>query len=306
MRTSGLAYLWKRTSFATLGLASRTQFRGGRAFRQMLAVMAAIFIVASLALGELVWRHPNLFTKFYAVLYAQLEQKQANEIVATLLKNNIPAERMSLSGELFSVRIEETRVTDAASLLKDRKLPNDLYDYHFKRDMVDGEPRELMLYVVGQELEKTISEIDGILEARVHLVLTETNSRWPRTYSASVFMEYIDGIDIPKLVPKIKMLLANGLAGLSYDKVSVALLPVSTKSQYVSITGETSRRKINYDPVLWWRDSSIDNLSKVFTMILVAIFALSGGLVLVYLRLTRNESSGVPNNRLPPRVPGSR
>jgi type III secretion protein J len=44
--------------------------------------------------------------------------------------------------------------------------------------------------------------------------------------SASVFVRYDDASQVASLVPQIKMLVANSVQGLSYDKVSVVLVAV--------------------------------------------------------------------------------
>jgi len=67
-----------------------------------------------------------------------------------------------------------------------------------------------------------------VLSARVHLVLPENDPLRQQLVpsSASVFIRYHANVRMEDLVPQIKMLVANGVAGLSYDKVSVILVPV--------------------------------------------------------------------------------
>lgn len=82
-----------------------------------------------------------------------------------------------------------------------------------------------MVYALGEELSRTISDIDGVLTARVHIVMPDNDplSRDTVPSAASVFVAYKPGTDVGGLVPQIKMLVANGVAGLSYDKVSVVM-----------------------------------------------------------------------------------
>jgi type III secretion protein J len=51
--------------------------------------------------------------------------------------------------------------------------------------------------------------------------------------SASVFIRHRASMQMDSLVPQIKMLVANGVAGLSYDKVSVILVPVQAHDSLV-------------------------------------------------------------------------
>ena len=119
-------------------------------------------------------------------------------------------------------------------LLKKAGLPRerfaDLGEVFKKEGMVSSptEERARFLYARSQELSQTLSQIDGALSARVHVVLPEkktpTSSGQPA--SASVFIQHADMIDFAPYVPKIKSLVSNAIEGLSYEKVTVALFPV--------------------------------------------------------------------------------
>jgi type III secretion protein J len=89
-----------------------------------------------------------------------------------------------------------------------------------------------MIFALSQELSRTVSEIDGVLSARVHLVLPENDPLRQQLIpsSASVFIRHRASIPINDLVPQVKMLVANGIAGLSYEKVSVILVPVAERT----------------------------------------------------------------------------
>jgi type III secretory pathway lipoprotein EscJ len=98
----------------------------------------------------------------------------------------------------------------------------------FKRDGLVSSPvqeRARMIFALSQQLSRTVSEIDGVLSARVHLVLPE-NDPLRQVSSASVFIRHQASTPMVDLVPQIKMMIANSVAGLSYDKVSVVLVPV--------------------------------------------------------------------------------
>ena len=101
----------------------------------------------------------------------------------------------------------------------------------FKKDGLVSSPmqeRAQMIFALSQELSRTVSEIDGVLSARVHLVLPENDPLRQQLVpsSASVFIRHRSNMPVGNLVPQVKMLVANGVAGLSYDKVSVVLVPV--------------------------------------------------------------------------------
>jgi type III secretion protein J len=169
-------------------------------------------------------------------LNANLSETAANEEVAMLLRHNIPAMRqIDPKTNLLTVWVEQSRFADAVDLLQAHGLPRQHYDSIadvFKGNGLVVSPVEeqaRMIYALGEELSRTISEIDGVLSARVHIVMQDNDPlrREAPPASASVFVRYQEGSHASDLVPQIKMLVADGIAGLSYDKVSVVLVPVS-------------------------------------------------------------------------------
>jgi type III secretion protein J len=83
-------------------------------------------------------------------------------------------------------------------------------------------------YALSQELAHTISEIDGVLSARVHIVLPEDAELQKAAIasSASVFIRHLRSATLQSAVPQIKTLIANSVAGVTYDRVTVVLVPV--------------------------------------------------------------------------------
>jgi type III secretion protein J len=169
-----------------------------------------------------------------ADLYGNLDQRQANEMVATLERSGIPAARVVGKTGRLTVTVDQARFADAVRVLDAHGLPKQDFSNLgevFKKDGLVSSPmqeRAQMIFALSQELSRTVSEIDGVLSARVHLVLPENDPLQQRLVpsSASVFIRHYADVAMSKLIPQIKMLVANGIAGLSYDKVSVVLLPV--------------------------------------------------------------------------------
>lgn len=172
-----------------------------------------------------------------AELYNNLDQRQANEMVATLQQRGIPAQRMAVKGGQYTVVVDKARFADAINILKEAGLPKQEFQSMgqvFKKDGLISSPtqeRAQMIFALSQELSRTVSEIDGVLSARVHLVLPENDPLRQQLVpsSASVFIRHRSSTPVGNLVPQVKMLVANGVAGLSYDKVSVVLVPVDSQ-----------------------------------------------------------------------------
>jgi len=90
------------------------------------------------------------------------------------------------------------------------------------------EERARFVYALSEELSRTISDIDGVLSARIHVVLPKNDLLRQDTTpsSASVFIRHDARAPMKNLLPQVKMLVANSIEGLSYEKVSVVLVSV--------------------------------------------------------------------------------
>ncbi|HET8726426.1 MAG TPA: type III secretion inner membrane ring lipoprotein SctJ [Alphaproteobacteria bacterium] len=171
-------------------------------------------------------------------LYSGLDEREANEMVAVLLNQGIAAERVAMQDGTLTVRVEEGRFADAVDLLKRHGYPRQQYASMSDVFAGDGlisspvEEQARLIYALSQELSRTISEIDGVLSARVHVVLPENDALRSGTApsSASVFIRHRAGMDLGTLMPQIKMLVANSIEGLVYDNVSVVLVPVKMQA----------------------------------------------------------------------------
>jgi type III secretion protein J len=221
-----------------------------------------------------------------ADLYSNLDQKQANEIVSTLMQHGIPATRQVAKSGRLTVSIDQSRFADAVRILKERGLPKEDFSNLgdvFKKDGLVSSPvqeRAQMIFALSQELSRTVSSIDGVLSARVHLVLPENDPLQQRLVpsSASVFIRHFANAAIGDLIPQIKTLVANGVAGLSYDKVSVVLIPVVAPDR-----GETDAALASFFG-LWLHQESLTRAKWLIYGLLVMILVLASTLGWVLLR----------------------
>jgi type III secretion protein J len=171
-------------------------------------------------------------------LVSALPESEANEVLGTLLNAGIDA-RKQLVKNGTSVIIEQSAVARAIDILQQHGLPRErrarMGDVFKKENMVSSplEERARYLYALSQELEQTFSQIDGIVTARVHIVLPERAGPGDPLVpsSASVFLKYRKGFGADNTVPQVRLLVANSIPGLTQDKVAVALVPAVVVSQ---------------------------------------------------------------------------
>jgi type III secretion protein J len=166
-------------------------------------------------------------------LYSRLTENEANEIVATLIRNGISASRHAAKDGSLIVKVDERAFSDAMAVLNDAGLPRQKFssigDVFADTKLVSSptEERARFIYALSQELSKTLSEIDGVIAARVHLVLPKNDPlrEEQKPSSASVFIKHDPALSLASLLPQIKTLVTNSIEGLNYDKVSVVFVP---------------------------------------------------------------------------------
>lgn len=177
-------------------------------------------------------------------LYSRLAENEANEIVATLLRHGISASRHATKDGSSVVKVDERSFADAMTVLNDAGLPKQKFssigDVFADTKLISSpmEERARFIYALSQELAKTLSEIDGVIAARVHLVLPKNDPlrEEQKPSSASVFIKHDPTLSVAALLPQIKTLVANGVEGLNYDKVTVVFVQGQKTAQRNSQT----------------------------------------------------------------------
>ncbi len=156
-------------------------------------------------------------------LYSMLDETQANEVQAALLRENIPANKVAASdGEHWMVTVDRPSIPAAMAVLRERGLPriqNTTIGQVFeKKGFVSSplEERARYLYALSQELGGTLMEIDGVVSARVHVALPEEQVLADNKQSASVSVVIIQqpGVDLSRYETDIKAIVTDGIEGL--------------------------------------------------------------------------------------------
>lgn len=166
-------------------------------------------------------------------LLRDLSETEANEVMAALIEAGLSAEKLPGKEGTVSLSIEKSEFSRAISLLNAEGLPHEKYakmgDVFRKEGMISSplEERARYLWALSQELSATISQIDGVIKARVHVVLPERSSGAEPAVpsSAAVFVKHKPGFVYDDVIPQVKRLVSNSIPGLSQEKVTVIVLP---------------------------------------------------------------------------------
>ena len=164
-------------------------------------------------------------------LNTNLEETQANLIVAALLDAGISAHKSPGDEGSWNVEVAESRFAEAANLLEKKGLPrrafNGVGEVFKKSGMVSSPSEERIRFMdaLAQDLARTISTIDGVLDARVHIVLPENDpfARNALPSSAAVALRARYDADLTDYIPSIKGLVKNAIEGLAFEKISVTV-----------------------------------------------------------------------------------
>ena len=164
-------------------------------------------------------------------LHSGLEERQANLVLAALLDAGIACSKVAGEEGTWNVMVSEPKFADAVNLLEQKGLPRRSHmgvgEVFRKTGMISSPSEERIRFMdaLAQDLAKTISMIDGVVDARVHVVLPENDpfARNALPSSAAVAIRSRWDADITDIVPSVKGLVKNAIEGLAYEKIMVTI-----------------------------------------------------------------------------------
>lgn len=168
-------------------------------------------------------------------LFEQIDEDQANRIIAALSHHGIPGEKSRNQDGTWNVSVEDRDAVVATELASAYALPRGGHanlGTLFSRQGLISSPEEdhvRFVYGVSQELTETLEKMDGVLVARVHIVLPEKDPLGAPVGppSASVMIRYRSDYNMELMRERIRGLVSGSVEGLTADRVDLTLIAVT-------------------------------------------------------------------------------
>jgi len=164
-------------------------------------------------------------------LHSGLEEQQANLVMAALLDAGIACSKAPGEEGTWNVNVDEAKFAKAVNLLERAGLPRrphqGIGEVFKKTGMISSPSEERIRFMdaLAQDIAKTISSIDGVIDARVHVVLPENDpfARHALPSSAAVAIRSRWDADLTDVIPSVKGLVKNAIEGLKPEKIMVTV-----------------------------------------------------------------------------------
>lgn len=177
------------------------------------------------------------------VLNSGLSENDANDIISELSKYQIKADKQ-IDKEGVTVLVNADTIQRSVQILNAKGIPHksrtNLGEVFQKSGIISSplEERARYIYALSQELESTLSQIDGVVIARVSVVLPERVAPGEpvQPASAAVFIKHTSDFDPDSMTPRIRRLVAAsipGLAGKNDNELSIVFVPAEVYRDHI-------------------------------------------------------------------------
>ncbi len=195
-------------------------------------------------------------------LYSNLTEVDANQMLAILMANGVNTVKSPRGKDGFTLSVDDRDMLRAIAVLKDSGYPKSLRESIGKVFQKSGimsspfEERVRYIYALGEDVAQTLSHIDGVVTARVHIVLPDAPQLGQpiKPSSAAVFIKHQPGVDLDYLVPQIKRLVSSAVEGLDYAAVTVVLTEAALTK---AVTTKDASGTVEVVPGIAVRDSDV-------------------------------------------------
>ncbi|RQO44030.1 type III secretion system inner membrane ring lipoprotein SctJ [Pseudomonas sp. KBW05] len=239
-----------------------------------------------------------------AELHRQLSEQEANEVVAELADKHIRAQKVPAKDGVVIV-VNAADIGRAVRTLEAVGLPRvsraTLGDTFRKEGVISTplEERARYIYALSQELEATLSNIDGVIIARVHVVLPERIAPGEpiQPASASVFIKHDHRLDPDNILARVRRMVSSSIPGMT----TVADNPQKLAVIFVPAAAYQEKQNLMYfgpflvpgDDLGFWR---VCALLSVIGLVLSVV----GAMLLLVRQQQRLQKLSVDNDSITP------
>jgi type III secretion protein J len=224
-----------------------------------------------------------------------LDERQANELQTVLVERGLDARKVPEAGKkpTWAIEVIEEQSSDAVRILAELGLPRPVADEGC--DVFGGsglvrspvEEQLCRVRVMERGLETTLQTVEGVLLARVHLVVPPPPRPGQQVVpsKASAMLRVAPGYEdtIKGSREMLRSLIAGGVEGLTAESVSLMVDEVSTRVVAPSPGG-----------------SPLTRLKVLLAVLSVLVTGLSVGLILMTLRLWHHRARADARPPAPP------
>jgi type III secretion protein J len=177
-------------------------------------------------------------------------------MLAILGESDIQAMKISDGEKTFGLQVWDSELSSSIVVLRNAGYPRSEFQgisEEFPQTGLISSPyqeRIRYMHALSEELALTVTKVDGVIDARVHIVLPESTAFGEQMTpsSASVFIKHSSEVRMENVVPEIKDFVANSVEGLDANKVAVVLVEsVALKRQIESASQAKFERVFNVE-----------------------------------------------------------
>ncbi len=238
------------------------------------------------------------------VLYEQVNQQEANEMLALLLGNNISASKAIESSGTVTLYVEKDNFTRAIQILHQYGYPRSrqmTFDQLFPSGQLVTSPSQeqaKLVFFKEQQLENMFNQIDGVITSRVNIATCLSVETCPAgtVPTASILIKHSPEVNLSQYQSEIRSLVQHSIQHINYQDISVILIPA--KYRYIQNVDEAMdltetedspslalRLKYDLQAVTKW----IKENDQLLFIILISIALLTG--LSIYFLVKRPFSS---------------
>lgn len=210
-------------------------------------------------------------------LHRQLSEQEANEVIAELADKHIRAKKIPAKDGV-TVSVDTSDIGRAVRTLEAVGLPRiaraTLGDTFRKEGVISTplEERARYIYALSQELEATLSNIDGVIVARVHVVLPERIAPGEpvQPASAAVFIKHDPRLDPDNIRVRVRRMVASSIPGMTTavdnpQKLTVIFVPAAAYQEQKRLVYLGPFLIPSDDRSFWWTSFVIVLGGLIFT-----------------------------------------